>query len=131
MVKDGIANLIIKIKNGSRAHQDVITTPHSKLSEAILFLLEKEGYIKSFATKGKKVVKTIDVELAYDEAGVPRIEEVERVSKLSKRVYSGSKEIKSVRSGYGMLVLSTPKGVMSDKQAKKLNVGGEVLFKIW
>ena len=131
MVKDGIANLIIKIKNGSRAHQDAISAPHSKLSEAVLSLLQKEGYIKSFSTKGKKVVKTLDVELAYDEVGNPKVEEVERVSKLSKRVYSGSKEIKSVRSGYGMLVLSTPKGILSDKEAKKMNVGGEVLFKIW
>ncbi len=130
MVKDSVSNLIIKIKNAGLAGKDAIEVPFSKLSESILALLEREGYIKSFAKKGKKIVKTIDVELAYED-GKSKVEGVERISKLSRRVYANTKQIRPVRSGYGTLVVSTPKGILSDKEAKKQNVGGEVLFKIW
>ncbi len=131
MVKDNISNLIIKIKNGSMAHKSTITAPYSKMTDAILSLLQKEGYIKSFSKVGKGLVKTVDIDLAYDEANTPKVTDVYRVSKLSKRVYTPSKLIKPVRNGYGTLVLSTPKGILNQTDAKKMNVGGEVLFKIW
>jgi small subunit ribosomal protein S8 len=139
MVKDNVANLIIKIKNAGVASNATCDVPHSKMNEAILTLLEKEGYIKSFSSSkkkdrvkaGKKAIKSIEVEIAYDGEGKAKIEGVERVSKLSKRTYSGVANIRPVRSGYGMLVISTPKGILSDKEAKKAHVGGEVLFKIW
>lgn len=136
MVKDVIANLIIKLKNAGVAGSASIEVPYSKLALSILSLLEKEGYIKSFSKKGlsprsdNKLVKSIDVELIYEDSK-PKIEGVERVSKLSKRVYMGSKEILPVRSGYGMLAISTPKGIVSDREARKNHIGGEVLFKIW
>lgn len=131
MVKDAIANLIIKLKNAGLAGKANIEAPYSKLGESILALLEREGYIKSFKKdSGKKIVKTIDVELAYVD-GKSKIEGVERVSKLSRRTYSGAKNLRSVRSGYGIQVLSTPKGILSGREAKKQNVGGELLFKIW
>ena len=131
MVNDRVSNLIIKIKNAGVAKQSVITFPYSKFTEAILNILQKEGYIKSFAKKGKKIIKTVDIELAYEEDGTPKVQEAERVSKLSKRAYKGADEIRSVRSGYGLLVLSTSKGVMSGYEAKKQKIGGEVLFKLW
>lgn len=131
MVKDNISNLIIKIKNGSMAGKSVVTAPYSKMTDAILSLLEKEGYIKSFSKVGKKLIKTVDIELAYDENNSPKITDVYRVSKLSKRVYTPAKDIKPVRNGYGTLVISTPKGILNQTEAKKQNVGGEVLFKIW
>ncbi len=133
MVKDKVANLIIKIKNAGIAGNTSTLVPHSKFAEAILTLLAKEGYIKSFTDSKKsksKAVKSIEVEIAY-ENGKAKIEGVERVSKLSKRTYSSVANIRPVRSGYGMLVMTTPKGILSDKEAKKANVGGEVLFKIW
>lgn len=131
MVKDSIANLIIKLKNAGLAGKADLTVPYSKLGESILALLEKEGYIKSFKKGGSKnIVRNIEVELAYED-GKSKVEGVERVSKLSRRIYTDSKSIRSVRSGYGMLAISTPKGVLSDREAKKQNVGGEVLFKIW
>ncbi|HYC34455.1 MAG TPA: 30S ribosomal protein S8, partial [Candidatus Paceibacterota bacterium] len=83
-----------------------------------------------FSKKGKKVVKTLEVELMYEE-GKPRITDVERVSKFSRRVYQGAKDLKPVRNGYGIMVLTTPKGILSDKTARKEKVGGEALFKIW
>lgn len=131
MVKDNISNLIIKIKNGSAAGKSVITSPYSKLTESILELLQKEGYIKSYTKIGKKLVKTVDIELAYDDTNTPKVTDVYRVSKLSKRVYVACKDIKPVRNGYGTLVLSTPKGILNQTDAKKQHVGGEVLFKIW
>lgn len=130
MVNDSISNLIIKLKNASLAKKETISVSYSKYTDAILSLLQKHGYIKSFSKKGKKVIKTCDVEIAY-EAGVSKIQGVERVSKLSKRIYRGAKELKPVRQGFGFLVVSTSKGVMTGVEARKANLGGEPLFKIW
>jgi small subunit ribosomal protein S8 len=130
-MQDPISNLIIKIKNASARGIATISFPYSKLAFAVAELLQKEGYVGEITKKGKKVVKTMDIELAYGEDKTPKVTDVQRVSKLSKRVYAGSKDLKAVRSGYGLLVLTTPLGVISDKEAKKAKVGGEVLFKIW
>ena len=127
---DTIADLIIRIKNASAAEKESVTIPYSKLKASILELLEKEGFVKSVAKKGKKIHKSIEVGLAYDEYG-PRVKGVERVSKVSKRIYGGVKDIKSVKQGHGILILTTPKGIMSDSDARKQKVGGELLFKIW
>lgn len=123
--------MIIKIKNANHRGLATVSFPMSKITLAIAELLEKEGYIKDVTKKGKKVQKTIEATLVYDDKKKAKVADVKRVSKLSKRVYAGVAEIKSVRSGYGLLVLTTPKGVMTDKQAKAAKVGGEVLFKIW
>lgn len=127
---DTISSLIINLKNANIAGKATVSFPYSKLREAILTTLEKEGYVKSVAKKGKKIIKTIECELVYAE-GKPRITNVEQVSKQSRRVYQGTKEIRSVRSGFGSLILTTPKGVLTDREARKEKVGGEVLFKIW
>jgi small subunit ribosomal protein S8 len=127
---DPIADMIVRLKNASDSKKESVVFPQSKLKLAILDVLMKEGFIKSFGKKGKKVAKFIEVGLSYDANG-PKITGVERVSKTSKRVYSKSKEIKKVKNGYGALILSTPKGIMTDKAAKEAHVGGEALFKIW
>lgn len=127
---DGISDLIVRIKNGSDARKETVTIPHSKIKSAILDVLEKEGFVKDIVKKGKKVQKSIEVGLVYDEYG-PRVKGVERVSKLSKRIYAGSKDLKSVMQGHGVMVLTTPKGIMTDAEARKHKVGGELLFKIW
>jgi small subunit ribosomal protein S8 len=127
---DAISDLIIRIKNASAAEKSSVVISYSKLKEAILNTLEKEGFVKSVTKKGKKIHKTIEVGLVYDEYG-PRVKGVERVSKLSKRLYGGVKDIKSVKQGHGILVLSTPKGILTDAEARKQNVGGELLFKMW
>lgn len=130
MVIDSISNLIIKIKNASFAKKETVVVPHSSLIESVLEVLQKNGFIASFSKKGKKVVKSIEVSLAYED-GMPKVQGVDRISKLSRRVYKGAKEIKPVRNGFGLLVLSTPAGVLSGDDAKAKGVGGEVLFKIW
>ena len=128
---DSISNMIIKIKNASARGLETVSFPYSKMTLAIAELLQNQGYLKDVAKKGKKVSKTIEATLVYDENKQPKVSGVERVSKLSKRVYAGVADIKSVRSGYGILVLTTPAGLMTDKQARTQKVGGEVLFKIW
>ncbi len=130
MMNDPIGDMIIRLKNAGEAGLETVSIPYSKLKMSICELLEKEGYIKSCAKKGKKVAKTIEVELIYED-GEPRIQGVRRVSKLSRRIYQGFREIRPVRHGYGMRVLTTPQGILSDNTAKKEKVGGEALFEIW
>ncbi len=127
---DPISDMIVRIKNASLSKKESVVFPYSKLKLAILDVLFKDGYIKSFGKKGKKIAKFIEVVLVYED-GMPKISGIERVSKTSKRIYTKTKDIKKVKSGLGSLVLTTPKGIMTDKQAKEANVGGEALFKIW
>lgn len=118
------------IKNGNRAGRESVTVPYSKIKNAIALCLVKEGYIKSASKKMKKGFPTLEIELVYTD-GEPKVIGVDRVSKLSRRVYAGVKGIKSTRNGHGLTILTTPKGILTDKQARKEMVGGEVLFKIW
>ena len=118
------------MKNASTAGKATVAFPYSKLKSAILECLKKEGYVSSIAKKVKGGVPMLEATLVYTDSA-PKISEVERVSKQSKRVYFSMKDIHTVRNGSGLLVLSTPKGIMSGKQARKEQVGGEALFKIW
>ena len=127
---DSISNMIIIMKNGSLAGLESVSFPHSKMKEAILQCLKKEGYISEISKKVKKGQPILEVKLIYIE-NKPKITEVERISKQSRRVYFGLKDIHTVRSGSGLLVLSTPKGILGGKEARKEQVGGEALFRIW
>lgn len=126
---DPIANMLVTLKNGGEVAKTSVSFPYSKVKSAILDLLQKEGYVKSIQKKGKKN-RFLEVELAYV-GKEPRIHDVQRISKFSRRIYSGAKNLKPHKEGFGITVLTTPKGIVTDKEAKKLNVGGEVLFKIW
>ncbi|MSU45372.1 MAG: 30S ribosomal protein S8 [Candidatus Zambryskibacteria bacterium] len=127
---DTISDMIIRMKNAGDSKKESVIFPYSKLKLAILEVLFKEGFVSSFGKKGKKVAKFIEVVLSYED-GESKIHGVERVSKSSKRIYSKSKDIKKVKSGMGSLIISTPQGIMTDKQAKIAKVGGEALFTIW
>ena len=127
---DPIANMLIMIKNASLASKDIVTLPYSKLKLAISECLVKEGYIKNVSRKIKKDQPVLELELIYIDKK-PKITEVERISKYSRRVYFSMKDIHTVRGGAGLLVLSTPKGILSGKNARKEQVGGEALFKVW
>jgi small subunit ribosomal protein S8 len=127
---DPIADMIVQIKNASLSGKESVVFPYSKLKLAILDVLLKEGFIKSFGKKGKKVVKFIEVVLAYDENG-PKVSDISRISKTSKRLYQKAKELRPVKNGFGIAVISTSKGLMSDKMARVEKLGGEILFKIW
>lgn len=127
---DPISNMIVQLKNAGEVGNQSVTLPYSKYKESILETLLKLGYVKSFAKKGKKVAKQIEVELAYVD-GAPKIKGVERVSKMSKRMYTAAKNLRSVKHGFGSVILTTPNGILTDKEAKAAKVGGEPLFKIW
>jgi small subunit ribosomal protein S8 len=127
---DSISNMIIALKNGSLAGKDFVSVPYSKIKNAIAECLKKEGYIGEISKKVKKGQPILEVALVYVDKK-PKITEVERISKQSRRVYFGMKDIHSVRNGSGLLVLSTPKGILSGKEARKEQVGGEALFRVW
>lgn len=131
MVGDPIGDFIVRLKNAGAVKHESVSLPHSKMKMAIAEVLKSTGFIKNVEKRGKKVRKTIHVDLMYKEDGTPRISEVKRVSKPGRRVYKSVNEIFPVRYGKGMLVLSTPKGILTDEQARKESVGGEALFEIW
>ena len=118
------------MKNGGLAGLESVSVPYSKMKNAIGECLMREGYVKQISKKVKKGRPVLEMELLYADKK-PKIQEVERISKQSRRIYFGVKDIHSVRSGTGLLILSTPKGILSGKVARKEQVGGEALFKIW
>lgn len=118
------------MKNGSRAEKSSVMVPFSKMKQAIAECLKKEGYVSEVAKKVKQDQPVLEIGLVYVDKK-PKITEVERISKQSRRVYFGMKDIHTVRSGSGLLVLSTPKGILSGKEARKEHVGGEALFRVW
>ena len=126
---DPIADMIIRLKNGGEAGKSFVVFPYSNIKFAIAEILQREGFIKAVTKKGKKV-KLIEIELMY-ENNSPRVRGVQRISKFSKRVYLKSKEIKPVRNYSGRLIITTPKGLLTDVEARKQKLGGEALFKIW
>lgn len=128
MVTDPIADLIVRLRNAQVVGNTIVTVSASKLKEAILNLLVKEGYLKSVSKKKKS--NLLEVELLTLDAE-KAIKGVQRISKPSRRVYVKSSEIRPFRNGFGHTVISTPKGLLVDKEASKAGVGGEVLFRIW
>jgi small subunit ribosomal protein S8 len=128
MISDPISDFIIRIKNGSSARKATVVVSDSKFAENIAHLLKKAGYISSVEKDKEK--RELMLGLVYFD-GEPRIHGVERISKPSKRMYQKSRDIRSFKSGFGNVIYSTPKGIMTDIEAKKSKVGGEILFRIW
>lgn len=127
MVRDYIAEIVNGLKMAHVACKDTVVLPYSKLIENILEVLKKEGYVVSIEKKGKKVIRFIEAKINLE---MP-VTGGQRVSHMSKRVYKGSKEIIVSSRVRGISIVTTPKGVMTSKDAKKQNVGGEILMKIW
>lgn len=127
---DPIADMIIRIKNSVMAGRKDLLVPHSKMKEAVAKILKEFNYVEAYEVVSVDNFKQIKVTLKY--AGkTPVISGVKRVSKPGCRIYKGSKEIPSTLNGYGLTILSTNKGIMDDKSARKNNIGGEVLCQIW
>lgn len=123
-------DLLTKIKNAQAAKKENLKVSYSKMDERILEILKDSGYIDDFEKKGRGAKRIMDIELKYND-GQGTISKVKFISKSPRRFYIGYKEIRPVRHGYGLLVLSTPKGILTGKEAKKLKVGGAMLFEIW
>lgn len=124
-----VADLVIRIKNGYLAHREDVEIPHSTFSENILKKLKGLKFIKDYQVSGD-IKKSIHVDLLYNE-DTPAMSDVKIFSTPGRRWYVRSKKLKPVLSGFGVSVLSTPKGIMTNIEAKKQNLGGELLFQIW
>ena len=132
MMTDPIADMLTRIRNGGRARLSQVRIPESRIKREIARLLQARGYIQNFETGGGEPKKPeLSVELRYTDRARPIIEGLERVSRPSRRVYVGVSEIPKVRAGLGMAILSTPRGILSDAQAREAGVGGEVLLRVW
>jgi small subunit ribosomal protein S8 len=131
LITDPVGDFIIRLKNAGAVGKETVSVPFSQFKLAIAEKLKEAGYVSDIEKKGKKVRKTLDVVLKYKADGSHAITDVKRISKPGRRLYKGSKEINPVRYGHGALILSTPQGVMTDKEARKAKVGGEALFEIW
>ncbi len=131
MVNDPIGDLINRLVNAGAVKKASVALPYSTLKMAVAEKLKAAGYVAGAEKKGKKVKKTLDIALIYHPDGRPRISGVKRVSKPGRRIYKSVLDINPVRYGHGSLILSTPKGILTDKEAKESKVGGEAMFEIW
>lgn len=127
---DPIGDMIIRVKNALMANHQQVTIPHSKMKEAIANILLTHGYITAVEVVDKQPQKELLLTLKYVDK-LPAISEVKRVSKPGRRLYSSAGQVVETLGGYGLTILTTSKGVMSGKDARKQNVGGEVLCQIW
>ncbi len=129
-MNDPIGDMLTRIRNGQQARKDSIVTPASKLRARVLDVLQREGYIRGYSEEPLGRAPGVRIELKYFE-GQPAIQHVSRVSKPGRRVYSGAQELPRVRNGLGITIVSTPRGVLSDAEAREQNVGGEVLAEVF
>ena len=130
-ITDTIADLLTRIRNANSAKHDTVQIPASNMKKAICQILLDEGYIKSFSVEEDGKQGIITVTLKYLEGKTPVIQGLRRVSKPGLRIYSNVEDMPKVMKGLGIAIISTSKGVMTDREARKQNVGGEVLAFIW
>ncbi|HVZ08497.1 30S ribosomal protein S8 [Rhodopila sp.] len=130
-LSDPLGDMLTRIRNAQRARQSSCLAPASKLRANVLSVLKREGFIRGYeAEEVRPGIAQLRIELKYNE-GEPVIKEIHRVSKPGRRVYSKIKELPRVYAGLGISILSTPRGVMSDAEARAANVGGEVLCRVF
>ena len=131
MMTDPIADMLTRLRNANAIGINTVTMPASRIKVGIAEILKQEGFVGSYTVKEAKPASELVVDLKYGIDGEKVIRHLERMSKPGRRLYAGSKDLPSVLRGQGMYVLSTPRGVVSDKTARELNVGGEVLCKVY
>ena len=128
---DPIADMLTRIRNGSRARLQRVDVLSSRMSQMLSAVLKEQGYIDDFRQIKGKSHDVIELKLRYDEKRTPVISEIKRISKPGRRVYYRSQEIPKIRSGHGVMILTTSRGLMTDHSARKEKVGGEALCAIW
>lgn len=131
MMTDPIADLLTRIRNGCHARRDNVLVPWSRMKESIAGVLKDEGYLRDFQVAGEGASKALTIYLRYSDSGQPAITGVRRVSRPGLRRYTSADKAPRVRSGLGVSVLSTPLGLMPDREARRRKVGGEVLCEVW
>ena len=131
MLTDPIADMLTRIRNGGKARLLRVQLPESRMKREIARVLYERGYIDGFTSDGDPKKPKLSIDIRYNERSQPIIERIERVSKPGCRVYVGSGDIPTIRNGLGIAILSTPKGILTDEEAREARVGGEILAKIW
>ena len=131
MTSDPIADMLTRIRNALAARHPKVDVPASRLKMEIARILKDQGYILNFKPSAEGSKKLIRIYLKYTPGNVPVISRIERVSRPGKRVYVGAREIPKIRAGLGIGILSTPRGLLSDEQAREAHVGGELLARVW
>ena len=127
---DPVGDMLTRIRNGQKAHKSTVLAPASRLRVHVLDVLAREGYIRGYEQVEESGKPLLSIELKYHE-GAPVIRTIQRVSKPGRRVYSGVTDLPRVRNGLGISIVSTPKGVLSDAEARDQNVGGEILCTVF
>ncbi|MDD2913228.1 MAG: 30S ribosomal protein S8 [Candidatus Pacebacteria bacterium] len=128
---DPIADMLSRIRNAKAVSKKTVSIPFSNLKYRLANILLEEKFVAKVEKKGRNTSRTIEIDLKYEKEGESVITGLKRISKPGQRIYSGSDKIKGVRGGYGISVVSTPKGLMTGKEAKKKNLGGEIICEIW
>lgn len=130
---DPIADLLTRIRNAARARHETVEIPWSRLKESISRILVEEGYLQEVkrVKAQKEAMETLRIQLKFDRENRPVITGLKRVSRPGRRVYVGAREVPPVRLGMGISILSTPKGILVDREAQKANVGGELICSVW
>ena len=124
---DPISDMLTRIRNAQSAEHKTVAVPLSKIKLEIAKILKQEKYIGDYKKSGKGNKKILEITLEYPAA----IREIKRISKQGQRIYSKASELKQIKNGYGISVVSTPKGLMTNKEARKVRLGGEILFEVW
>ena len=129
-MNDPVGDLLTRIRNAQMRNKSKVSSPNSRLRESVLDVLKTEGYIRGYAVVEREGRSEIEIELKYFD-GEPVIREIERISKPGRRVYSSVRNLPRINNGLGVAIVSTPKGVMADHDARDANVGGEVLCTVF
>lgn len=128
---DNIADMLTRIRNALLMKQEQVVVPYSKLKEGVAKLLCREGFLRGVEVAGEKTKKSLVLRLKYLADGSPVITNLKKISHLSRRVYSGFEDLKPFRSGMGVRILTTSKGILTDEEARQKKLGGEVLLEVW
>jgi len=129
-MNDPLGDLLTRIRNAQMRNKGKVSSPNSRLRESVLEVLKSEGYIRGYAVTERDGRSEIEIELKYFE-GAPVIREIERISKPGRRVYTSVRNLPRINNGLGVAIVSTPKGVMADHDARDANVGGEILCTVF
>jgi small subunit ribosomal protein S8 len=131
MMSDTLADMLARIRNAGMVRHAEVACPSSKLKYSVARVLQEEGFLKAVSVEARGGHPTLKLVLRYTEDGRPVIDVLRRVSRAGRRVYVGARDVPSVRNGLGVAVLSTSKGILSDRGAREASVGGEVLCEVW
>ena len=131
-MSDTIADMITRIRNGQRAYLFSVKSPYSKFRESVLNVLKEEGYVDSYkVSEVRKNIKEMVIKLKYTAEGKPVIQEIKKISKPGRRFYINAQDMKPVYNNMGIAIISTPQGVITDHQARKQGVGGEIICQVF